>query len=77
MRATILFSCFAVVALGQTPDTFIRLRDAPRSYAGQKYKGIRVNAAENGLEFYTTGDPSPTPSPTATATSTPTATPTP
>jgi hypothetical protein len=34
---------------------FTSLSDAPSSYTGQTLKGIRVNAAETGLEFYTTG----------------------
>lgn len=35
--------------------TFLTLSDVPASYSGQSLKGVRVNAAETGLEFYTTG----------------------
>jgi hypothetical protein len=34
-------------------DQFIELSDTPSSYTGQVGKSVRVNSAENGLEFYT------------------------
>jgi hypothetical protein len=34
--------------------TFLALSDTPSSYGGQALKGVRVNALENQLEFYTT-----------------------
>lgn len=33
--------------------TFIGLSDVPNSYSGQGLKGVRVNVAASGLEFYT------------------------
>lgn len=33
-------------------DSFIELEDTPSSYSGQSLKGVRVNSAENGLEFF-------------------------
>jgi len=42
----------AATCFGQsTPDTFLRLRDTPSSYASQALKFVRVNAAANALEF--------------------------
>lgn len=38
-----------------TPGRFIDLLDAPDSYIGKSLMGVRVNAAETGLEFYVTG----------------------
>lgn len=38
-----------------TTGTFLALSDVPASYSGQSLKGVRVNAGETGLEFYTTG----------------------
>lgn len=35
--------------------TFLGLTDTPASYAGQTLKGVRVNAGETALEFYTVG----------------------
>lgn len=37
-------------------STFLDLTDTPSSYLGQTLKGVRVNAGETGLEFYTTVD---------------------
>jgi predicted heme/steroid binding protein len=34
-------------------DQFIELTDTPSTYTGQVGKSVRVNSAENGLEFYT------------------------
>ena len=34
-------------------DTFVALNDTPASYAGASLQGVRVNAAETGLEFFT------------------------
>jgi len=31
--------------------SFLELTDTPNSYVGQKYKGVRVNGSETGLEF--------------------------
>jgi len=77
-RLSVLLSLLtASVAIGQTmPDTFLRLRDTPKSYAGQAGKFVLVNAAENKLEFGS-GGPTPTATATATPTNTPTPTPTP
>jgi len=52
------FSLFLITAtcFGQgTPDTFIRLRDVPHSYAGQSGKFPKVNSTETGLEFVSGG----------------------
>lgn len=35
--------------------TFLGLTDTPGTYVGQSLKGVRVNAGETALEFYTTG----------------------
>lgn len=35
--------------------SFLALNDTPSTYVGQSLKGVRVNIAESGLEFYTTG----------------------
>lgn len=35
--------------------SFLALSDVPSTYSGQQLKGVRVNAAETALEFYTTG----------------------
>lgn len=35
---------------------FIQLTDVPNSYTGASLQGVRVNAGETGLEFYTTVD---------------------
>jgi len=37
-------------------STFLNLSDTPSTYVGQALKGVRVNAAANALEFYTTTD---------------------
>lgn len=34
-------------------STFLSLSDTPNSYVGQGLQGVRVNAGETGLEFYT------------------------
>lgn len=36
------------------PTLFTELADVPSSYSGQTLKGVRVNAGETALEFYTT-----------------------
>ncbi|TSD86028.1 hypothetical protein FFK22_024735 [Mycobacterium sp. KBS0706] len=40
---------------GVSDAKFIRLTDAPSSYVGQANKVVRVNAAENGVEFVAAG----------------------
>jgi hypothetical protein len=42
-------------ASGGGGGAFTSLSDVPSSYSGQTLKGVRVNAGENGLEFYTPG----------------------
>ncbi|MCR4307793.1 MAG: hypothetical protein NUV80_04470, partial [Candidatus Berkelbacteria bacterium] len=37
-------------------STFLALTDTPASYVAQAAKGVRVNAGETALEFYTTSD---------------------
>lgn len=39
--------------------TFIGLTDVPASFTGQTLKGVRVNAGETALEFYTIGASDP------------------
>jgi len=53
---------------------FLNLSDVPVSYSGQGLRGVRVNAAANALEFFSTPTPTATPTSTPTATATATAT---
>jgi len=41
--------------------TFLALTDTPSSYAGQAGKGVRVNAGESAIEFFTLGGGGGTP----------------
>lgn len=42
-----------ISSTGGGSSTFLDLTDTPSSYSGQTLKGVRVNAGETGLEFFT------------------------